>query len=140
MDPRRAQAGLQAGAHRGGDGNPPRVLAFRIPSCYGKGRARYAEKYLERWPRGRRRRFAKPLYGPKAVSRVRIPPSPQVSPDLLVGHDGAHLRALVLDQLARDVDDNLRQLAGERERPLVVRRHGRALVATARQAVRNADL
>src|SRR3954470_20351944 len=28
------------------------------------------------WPRGRRRRFAKPLYGPKAVSRVRIPPSP----------------------------------------------------------------
>src|SRR4051812_32676317 len=32
---------------------------------------------LERWPRGRRRRFAKPLYGPKAVSRVRIPPSPQ---------------------------------------------------------------
>ena len=31
---------------------------------------------LERWPRGRRRRFAKPLYGPKAVSRVRIPPSP----------------------------------------------------------------
>ena len=31
---------------------------------------------LERWPRGRRRRFAKPLYGHKAVSRVRIPPSP----------------------------------------------------------------
>src|SRR5262249_49958198 len=29
-----------------------------------------------RWPSGRRRRFAKPLYGPKPVSRVRIPSSP----------------------------------------------------------------
>jgi hypothetical protein len=29
-----------------------------------------------RWPSGRRRRFAKPLYGPKPVSRVRIPASP----------------------------------------------------------------
>jgi hypothetical protein len=37
-------------------------------------------RHMERWPRGRRRRFAKPLYGPKAVSRVRIPPSPQVLP------------------------------------------------------------
>src|SRR6185312_1758502 len=36
-----------------------------------------SRRHLERWPRGRRRRFAKPLYGPKAVSRVRIPPSPQ---------------------------------------------------------------
>ena len=33
-------------------------------------------RHVERWPRGRRRRFAKPLYGLKAVSRVRIPPSP----------------------------------------------------------------
>src|SRR5262245_46580173 len=54
-------------------------------------------RILERWPRGRRRRFAKPLYGPKAVSRVRIPPSPQL---LLVGHHGAHVRLFVLDQLA----------------------------------------
>src|SRR5262249_21923189 len=38
-------------------------------------------KSLERWPRGRRRRFAKPLYGPKAVSRVRIPPSPPPDDD-----------------------------------------------------------
>src|SRR5438876_8001290 len=38
--------------------------------------ARAVQTALERWPRGRRRRFAKPLYGPKAVSRVRIPPSP----------------------------------------------------------------
>lgn len=30
----------------------------------------------ERWPRGLRRRFAKPLYGCKAVPGVRIPPSP----------------------------------------------------------------
>jgi hypothetical protein len=29
-----------------------------------------------RWPSGRRRRFAKPLYGLKPVSRVRIPSSP----------------------------------------------------------------
>src|SRR3954453_20092880 len=36
-------------------------------------------RHVERWPRGRRRRFAQPLYGPKAVSRVRIPPSPPAS-------------------------------------------------------------
>src|SRR5216110_2580186 len=41
--------------------------------------ARAVQTALERWPRGRRRRFAKPLYGPKAVSRVRIPPSPPIS-------------------------------------------------------------
>ena len=35
---------------------------------------------LERWPRGRRRRFAKPLYGLKPVSGVRISPSPQNQP------------------------------------------------------------
>jgi hypothetical protein len=34
---------------------------------------------LERWPRGRRRRFAKPLYGLKPVSGVRISPSPQTN-------------------------------------------------------------
>ena len=32
---------------------------------------------LERWLRGRKRRFAKPLYGLIPVSRVRIPPSPK---------------------------------------------------------------
>src|SRR3954471_6400130 len=32
----------------------------------------------ERWPSGLRRRFAKPLYGLKPVSGVRIPPSPPV--------------------------------------------------------------
>ncbi len=37
-----------------------------------------------RWPRGRRRRFAKPLYGLKPVSRVRIPASPP--PILEFGH------------------------------------------------------
>jgi hypothetical protein len=31
-----------------------------------------------RWPSGRRRRFAKPLYGLKPVSRVRIPASPPI--------------------------------------------------------------
>ena len=34
------------------------------------------EPILERWLRGRKRRFAKPLYGLIPVSRVRIPPSP----------------------------------------------------------------
>lgn len=31
---------------------------------------------LERWLSGRKRRFAKPLYGLNPVSRVRIPASP----------------------------------------------------------------
>ena len=37
------------------------------------------EPILERWLRGRKRRFAKPLYGLIPVSRVRIPPSPYFS-------------------------------------------------------------
>src|SRR4029078_2515262 len=50
------------------------------PPCSG-GRGRLSSVgRLERWPSGRRRRFAKPLYGPKAVSRVRIPHSPQIRP------------------------------------------------------------
>src|SRR6516162_4178078 len=51
-------------------------LACVAPVLYRSPRAALG-RHMERWPRGRRRRFAKPLYGPKAVSRVRIPPSPQ---------------------------------------------------------------
>ncbi len=36
----------------------------------------YTCRRAVRWPSGRRRRFAKPLYGLKPVSRVRIPASP----------------------------------------------------------------
>ena len=39
----------------------------------------YTYRSAVRWPSGRRRRFAKPLYGLKAVSRVRIPASPPIS-------------------------------------------------------------
>jgi hypothetical protein len=37
--------------------------------------------FAEGWPSGRRRRFAKPLYGLKAVSRVQIPAPP---PDYVI--------------------------------------------------------
>ena len=57
-------------------------------------------RHVERWPRGRRRRFAKPLYGLKAVSRVRIPPSPlDVPPGRTPGDchaDGWFVLAVVL--------------------------------------------
>jgi hypothetical protein len=36
----------------------------------------YLASFAVRWPSGRRRRFAKPLYGLKPVPRVRIPASP----------------------------------------------------------------
>src|SRR6185295_2403187 len=58
--------------------SPGYLLVKAAPACGGRPRRLSSPRILERWPRGRRRRFAKPLYGPKAVSRVRIPPSPQL--------------------------------------------------------------
>src|SRR5947207_10919422 len=41
----------------------------------------------ERWQSGRMRRFAKPLYGLTPVPRVRIPPSPPVTPRVKLSSD-----------------------------------------------------
>src|SRR5205814_8489577 len=87
---------VSLGCHFLGARDPPGGLlpgraADEMPSALTTGDARLSAcgrppgrlssaRILERWPRGRRRRFAKPLYGPKAVSRVRIPPPPQVLP------------------------------------------------------------
>ena len=74
---RPSSPGRRAGSPRGY--YPGTTEVDPDPCSRGPGRLSSAPN-LERWPRGRRRRFAKPLYGPKAVSRVRIPPSPQVLP------------------------------------------------------------
>src|SRR5205809_944661 len=47
--------------------------------------AHFIEQKAERSHRGLVRRFAKPLYGVKTVSRVRIPPSPNEHPRMRRG-------------------------------------------------------
>ena len=46
----------------------------------------YSNFFSERWPSGRRQRFAKPSYEFKLVPRVRIPPSPVTSSFGQAGH------------------------------------------------------